>query len=122
MGGRVGGAGEVCLEASRYWEGSGPDSGLNLLALQAFQVELAQFQERLDTCRSPVSCALVALMAHGGPQGQLLGADGQEVQPEALVQQLSHCRALQGCPKIFLLQACRGGEWVWGPPWSQPPA
>ncbi|XP_053770379.2 putative caspase-16 [Desmodus rotundus] len=47
-------------------------------------------------------------MAHGGPQGQLLGADGQEVQPEALVQELSSCRALRGCPKIFLLQACRG--------------
>ncbi|XP_015414025.1 PREDICTED: caspase-14 isoform X2 [Myotis davidii] len=77
---------------------------------QAFQEELAQFQERLDTRRSPVSCALVALMAHGGPQGQLLGADGKEVRPEALVRELSHCRALWGCPKIFLLQACRGGH------------
>ncbi|XP_048645235.1 putative caspase-16 isoform X4 [Marmota marmota marmota] len=77
---------------------------------QGFQAELAQFRERLDTCRGPVSCALVALMAHGGPQGQLLGADGQEVQPEALVQELSHCRALRGRPKIFLLQACRGGN------------
>lgn len=77
---------------------------------QAFQEELAQFQERLDTRRGPVSCALVALMAHGGPQGQLLGVDGQEVQPEALVQELSGCRALRGRPKIFLLQACRGGH------------
>lgn len=83
--------------------------------LQAFQEELAQFREQLDTHRGPVSCALVALMAHGGPQGQLLGADGQEVQPEALVQELSRCRALRGCPKIFLLQACRGGEWGVGP-------
>uniref|UniRef100_A0A8C8T8M4 Caspase 16, apoptosis-related cysteine peptidase n=1 Tax=Peromyscus maniculatus bairdii TaxID=230844 RepID=A0A8C8T8M4_PERMB len=49
-------------------------------------------------------------MAHGGPQGQLLGADGQGVQPEMLVQELSCCRALQGRPKIFLLQACRGGN------------
>ncbi|XP_059548869.1 caspase-14-like isoform X4 [Myotis daubentonii] len=77
---------------------------------EAFREELAQFQARLDTRRSPVSCALVALMAHGGPQGQLLGADGKEVRPEALVQELSHCRALRGCPKIFLLQACRGGH------------
>lgn len=77
---------------------------------------MAQFRECLDARRAPVSCALVALMAHGGPQGQLLGADGQEVQPEALVQELSHCRALWGCPKIFLLQACRGGEWGPGPP------
>ncbi|XP_015977758.2 uncharacterized protein LOC107498778 isoform X2 [Rousettus aegyptiacus] len=97
---------------------------------QAFQEELAQFREQLDTHRGPVSCALVALMAHGGPQGQLLGADGQEVQPEALVQELSRCRALRGCPKIFLLQACRGGHrdagmgptalpWFWR--WLQAP-
>uniref|UniRef100_A0A667I4K5 Caspase family p20 domain-containing protein n=1 Tax=Lynx canadensis TaxID=61383 RepID=A0A667I4K5_LYNCA len=86
---------------------------------QAFQEELAQFRECLDAHRTPVSCALVALMAHGGPQGQLLGADGREVWPEALVQELSRCRALCGCPKIFLLQACRGGEW--GPTPHLPP-
>ncbi|KAK2097412.1 hypothetical protein P7K49_022863 [Saguinus oedipus] len=98
---------------------------------QAFQEELAQFREQLDTCRGPVSCALVALMAHGGPRGQLLGADGQEVQHQALMQELSHCRVLRGHPKIFLLQACRGGNrdagvgptalpwyrrWLWAPP------
>uniref|UniRef100_A0A8C9A3T6 Caspase family p20 domain-containing protein n=1 Tax=Prolemur simus TaxID=1328070 RepID=A0A8C9A3T6_PROSS len=77
---------------------------------QAFQEELAEFRERLDTRSGPVSCALVALMAHGGPRGQLMGADWQEVHPEALQRELSHCRALRGCPKIFLLQACRGGE------------
>ncbi|XP_077841486.1 caspase-14-like isoform X4 [Macaca mulatta] len=77
---------------------------------QAFQEELAQFQKQLDTCRGPVSCVLVALMAHGGPQGQLLGADRQEVQPEALMQELSRCRVLWGRPKVFLLQACRGGN------------
>ncbi|XP_032183858.1 uncharacterized protein LOC116581003 isoform X2 [Mustela erminea] len=77
---------------------------------QAFQEEMAQFRESLDARRVPVSCALVALMAHGGPQDQLLGADGQQVQAEALVQELSRCRALWGCPKIFLLQACRGGQ------------
>nr|XP_020726996.1 caspase-14-like isoform X2 [Odocoileus virginianus texanus] len=79
-------------------------------AAQAFQEEMAQFRKWLDAHRGPVSCALVALMAHGGPQGQLLGADGQEGQLEALVQELSCCGALQGRPKIFLLQACRGGH------------
>lgn len=78
--------------------------------LQAFWEELVRFREKLDTHKDPVSCALVALMAHGGPQGQLLGADGREVQPEVLVQELSCCSALLGCPKIFLLQACRGGK------------
>lgn len=78
---------------------------------------MAQFRKWLDAHRGPVSCALVALMAHGGPQGQLLGADGQEGHLEALVQELSCCGALQGRPKIFLLQACRGGEQAPGPPW-----
>ncbi|KAF6125339.1 hypothetical protein HJG60_009838 [Phyllostomus discolor] len=70
-------------------------------------------------------------MAHGGPQGQLLGADGQEVQPEAFVQELSRCRALRGCPKIFLIQACRGRHrdagmgptalpWFWRWLWAAP--
>ncbi|XP_010601911.1 caspase-14 [Fukomys damarensis] len=77
---------------------------------QAFWEALAQFQKRLDTYKHPVSCALVALMAHGGPQGQLLGVDGKEVQPEALLWELSHCPVLQGHPKIFLHQACRGGN------------
>ncbi|XP_058142563.1 caspase-14-like isoform X2 [Dasypus novemcinctus] len=89
---------------------------------QAFQEELAQFREWLDAHRGPVSCALVALMAHGGRQGRLLGADGQEVRPEALVQELSRCRTLRGRPKVFLLQACRGGHrdpGMWPPalPW-----
>ncbi|KAB0403259.1 hypothetical protein E2I00_015729 [Balaenoptera physalus] len=81
---------------------------------QAFQEEMAHFWEWLDACRGPVSCAFVALMAHGGPQGQLLGAD----------------RALWGRPKIFLLQVCCGVSRAWGPPWrlgqvppsSPPPA
>nr|XP_045017231.1 uncharacterized protein LOC101612529 [Jaculus jaculus] len=77
---------------------------------QEFCEELVHFQKRLDTHRGPVSCVLVALMAHGGPRGQLLGADGGEVQPEMLMQELSCCRALRGRPKIFLLQACRGGN------------
>nr|XP_020027462.1 uncharacterized protein LOC109691702 isoform X5 [Castor canadensis] len=96
------GLGEIC--------GRCPHWSLLQLLTEAFQEELAQFQERLDTHRVPVSCALVALMAHGGPRGQLLGADGQEVQPEVLVQELSCCRVLKGHPKIFLLQACRGGK------------
>ncbi|KAL1780225.1 caspase-14-like isoform X1 [Sigmodon hispidus] len=77
---------------------------------QEFWEELVQFKEKLDTHKGPVSCVLVALMAHGGPQGQLLGADGREVQPEMLMQELGCSQALHGRPKIFLLQACRGGN------------
>ncbi|XP_055418256.1 uncharacterized protein LOC129637940 isoform X3 [Bubalus kerabau] len=90
--------GALCLGNVEPW---GPE---------AFQEEMAQFRKQLDAHRGPVSCALVALMAHGGPQGKLLGADGQERQLEVLVQELSHCGALRGRPKIFLFQACRGGH------------
>lgn len=96
-----------CPEPHEGQPGAGSD--LTLLP-QAFREELSRFREKLDTHKGPVSCALVALMAHGGPQGQLLGADGEEVQPEVLMQELSCCEALHGHPKIFLLQACRGGK------------
>lgn len=50
-----------------------------------------------------MGCALVALVA---PRGQLR-------QPQQLVQELSHCRALWGCPKVFLLlSSAPGGEWA----------
>lgn len=51
------------------------------------------FREQLDIQRGAVGCALVVLMA---PSGQLR-------RPQLLVQELSRCGALQGCPKIFLL-------------------
>nr|XP_048292313.1 caspase-2-like isoform X3 [Myodes glareolus] len=94
--------GEICNQR--------PHWSLLQLLTEAFREELAQFREKLDTYKSPVSCALLALMAHGGPQGQLLGVDGQEVQSEMLGQELNCCQALHGRPKVFLLQACRGGN------------
>ncbi|XP_044540075.1 putative caspase-16, partial [Gracilinanus agilis] len=75
-----------------------------------FRKELAQFLELLDAHRTNVSCALVALMAHGEPQGRLLGADGQMVEVEEMVSELSTCQVLQGKAKVVLLQGCRGGD------------
>ncbi|XP_027715452.1 uncharacterized protein LOC114041273 isoform X3 [Vombatus ursinus] len=75
---------------------------------QDFRKELAQFREHLDACRTTVSCALIALMAHGEPQGRLLGADGQMVEVEEMVRELSTCQVLRGKAKVFLLQGCRG--------------
>uniref|UniRef100_G3WXM4 Caspase 14 n=1 Tax=Sarcophilus harrisii TaxID=9305 RepID=G3WXM4_SARHA len=77
---------------------------------QDFRKELAQFREHLDACGTTVSCALIVLMAHGEPQGQLLGADGQMVGVEEMVRELSACQVLQGKAKVFLLQGCRGGN------------
>ncbi|XP_020851336.1 caspase-14-like isoform X1 [Phascolarctos cinereus] len=95
---------------------------------QDFRKELAQFREHLDACRTTVSCALIALMAHGEPQGRLLGADGQIVEVEEMVRELSACQVLQGKAKIFLLQGCRGDNrdpgvrpraWPWLGRWLQ---
>ncbi|XP_068921548.1 putative caspase-16 [Petaurus breviceps papuanus] len=77
---------------------------------QDFRKALVHFREHLDACRTTVSCALIALMAHGEPQGRLLGADGQMVEVEEMVRELSTCQVLQGKAKIFLLQGCRGGN------------
>uniref|UniRef100_A0A5F8H6L0 Caspase-14 n=1 Tax=Monodelphis domestica TaxID=13616 RepID=A0A5F8H6L0_MONDO len=75
---------------------------------QDFRKELTRFRELLDARRTNVSCALVALMAHGEPQGRLLGADGQMVEVEEMVSELSACQVLQGKAKVVLLQGCRG--------------
>ncbi|XP_074053002.1 caspase-14-like isoform X2 [Macrotis lagotis] len=77
---------------------------------QDFKKELTQFQEHLDACRITVSCALIVLMAHGEPHGRLLGADGQKVEVEEMVRNLSSCQVLEGKAKVFLLQGCRGGN------------
>uniref|UniRef100_A0A9L0SJQ8 Caspase 16 n=1 Tax=Equus caballus TaxID=9796 RepID=A0A9L0SJQ8_HORSE len=91
--------GALCLGDTEPWglEVRGPGQGSNHLTAVASGTE-AQGDQRWGRREL------------GGPQGQLLGADGQEVQPEALVRELSCCRALRGRPKIFLLQACRGGH------------
>nr|XP_055196839.1 uncharacterized protein LOC129519996 [Nyctereutes procyonoides] len=71
-------------------------------SVQGFLGELAGFREQLDGLGGPVGCALVALLA---PRGQL-------GQPQQLVRELSHCRALWGRPKVFLLlSSAPGGEW-----------
>ncbi|XP_030654170.1 uncharacterized protein LOC115831203 [Nomascus leucogenys] len=68
--------------------------------VQGFLKELAWFQKQLDAHGRPVGCALVALVA---PRGQLR-------QPQQLVRELSSCRALRGCPKVFLLLSSGPGS------------
>lgn len=68
--------------------------------VQDFLRELALFRKQLNALQSPVGCALVALVA---PRGQLR-------QPRQLVQELSCCEALQGCPKVVLLLSSGVGD------------
>ncbi|XP_074136050.1 uncharacterized protein LOC141549902 isoform X3 [Sminthopsis crassicaudata] len=74
-----------------------------VIKTQSFQEELAHFRELLDAHGSPISCALVVLMAHRGRPGWLLGPDGKEIQEKVLVGELNSCQALWGKAKVFLL-------------------
>lgn len=64
----------------------------------------------MDAREDLVSCAFVVLMAHG-VEGRLKGEDEQMVELESLFQVLNNknCQALKARPKVYIVQACRGG-------------
>ncbi|XP_077535220.1 uncharacterized protein LOC144147060 [Haemaphysalis longicornis] len=58
-------------------------------------------------------CLVVILMSHG-LEGVIYGSDDEKVHLERDVYERFNnekCRALQGKPKLFFVQACRGREW-----------
>ena len=65
------------------------------------------------------NCLLIAILTHGD-QGVLYGTDSQPIPVESLTK-LFHgdqCPSLVGKPKIFILQACRGGKQDQGVPYD----
>lgn len=75
-----------------------------------FLDEMDKFQQTIDNWKEPVSCAFVVLMAHG-EEGLLKGEDGNMVRLEDLFKVLNNknCKGLRGKPKVYIIQACRGG-------------
>lgn len=71
---------------------------------------MEKFQQAIDARKDFVSCAFVVLMAHG-LEGQLKGEDEQMVELENLFEVLNNknCQALKAKPKVYIVQACRGG-------------
>lgn len=71
---------------------------------------MEKFQQVIDARKDFVSCAFVVLMAHG-LEGHLKGEDEQMVELENLFQVLNNknCPALRAKPKVYIVQACRGG-------------
>lgn len=71
---------------------------------------MEKFQQAIDARKDFVSCAFVVLMAHG-LEGHLKAEDEQMVELEDLFRVLNNknCQALRAKPKVYIVQACRGG-------------
>uniref|UniRef100_A0A3B5AF86 Caspase 2 n=1 Tax=Stegastes partitus TaxID=144197 RepID=A0A3B5AF86_9TELE len=74
----------------------------------------AQFMEENLFCRRPehrtVDSCVVCLLSHG-VDGAVYGTDGQLLQLDWVFEAFdnAHCPLLQNKPKMFFIQACRGG-------------
>ena len=70
----------------------------------------------LKILKEPLSEAyhglMVFIMTHGDEEGKLYGSDGEDVKVKdvASLFNASNCSVLIGKPKLFVIQACRGGD------------
>ncbi|XP_019623613.1 PREDICTED: caspase-2-like isoform X1 [Branchiostoma belcheri] len=71
--------------------------------------ELEHFS-KLDDHKN-VSCCIVFLMSHG-QEGCIIGKDGKTVMLKEIFSLFDniHCQKLQGKPKLFFIQSCRGAK------------
>ena len=60
---------------------------------------------------STFDCLVIAILSHG-VEGGILGTDEGLVRIEDIINQFSglNCPTMAGKPKLFFLQACRGGK------------
>ena len=73
---------------------------------------LTSFRDGLNEIKDEVSCCLVTLMSHG-ENGFIKMKDDDKVSLEFIFDMFNNknCPALHEKPKIFIIQACRGGKW-----------
>ena len=73
------------------------------------------FNELASIDHKKFDCLLIAVLTHG-IKGKLYGTDGELIPVEDLTKLFNgyRCPSLIGKPKIFLLQACRGGNFDYG--------
>ncbi|KAI8482183.1 hypothetical protein Bbelb_400710 [Branchiostoma belcheri] len=58
---------------------------------------------------SSYDCFVLFLLSHGTATG-VLGTDGQHVSVDSIISSFQACTSLVGKPKLFFIQACRGGD------------
>nr|XP_006121821.1 caspase-14-like isoform X2 [Pelodiscus sinensis] len=73
---------------------------------------LEEFRDQINQSKDEVSCCLIVLMSHGRSHGLIQGKDGVTVDLDDVFALFNNiqCPKLQEKPKIFIIQACRGGK------------
>ena len=78
--------------------------------------EINQLMENMrEYDHSKLSCLFVCVLSHG-VNGQIYGTDGELVAVDKMTRTFvgTKCLTLAGKPKVFLIQACRGGSFDHG--------
>lgn len=99
------------------------DDLFSTLTQLGFQVEILDDPtfERIENCLDYVSgfdhsdsdCILIAVLSHGTDGDYVLAYD-QPYKTDNLWSRFTKCKTLVGKPKMFLIQACRGGKLDYG--------
>ncbi|KYO43298.1 caspase-14 [Alligator mississippiensis] len=74
--------------------------------------KLEKFRDEINQSAEVISCCLITLMSHGTRNGYISGKDEVKVNLKDIFPLFNNanCPKLQGKPKIFIIQACRGGN------------
>ncbi|XP_062891547.1 caspase-14-like isoform X2 [Mobula hypostoma] len=72
---------------------------------------LSSLEKYRDSIEDKVCCSFVFILAHG-LEGKVKGRDNEEVDLEEIFELFNNeeCLSLQQKPKVFVIQACRGGK------------
>ncbi|XP_008116504.2 caspase-14 isoform X3 [Anolis carolinensis] len=78
--------------------------------------QLRQFRDIINLSNEEISCCLITLMSHGKANGYILDKDNREISLDGIFSLFNNktCPKLQGKPKIFIIQACRGEQRDYG--------